>query len=1041
MKSINLWGRIVAVAALLLLAVGGTAFAQLQTGNLYGTVTDEQGAALPGVTVTLTGGGAPQVQVTNAQGQFRFLGLGPGSYDLKAELEGFSTIDYPNIAINIGRNTQIEVKLSAAVEDVITVTAESPLLDERRISTGATVAQTELEKIPTARDPWAILQTTPGVLTDRINVGGNESGQQSQYVGPGSGGDQAIWSVDGVVITDMAALGSSPAYYDFDAFEEMQVTTGGSDTTIATGGVVLNMVTKRGTNEWRGSGRYYVTDDANQSDTSFEDSELGQPGPWNATARARNFVAGIVTDPGGQHAQASFKAGNRIVNVKDYGAEVGGPIIKDRLWIWGSYGRNKVDLLTVSDVSDFTDLETKNAKLNAQIAANNSATGFYFDSEKTKIGRNAGPTRPQETTWNQSHFGDTPTAYKLEDTHIFSSNFYLTGLYSKVNGGFQLVPQGGLNSTAYLDENSVWHNTFELYQTGRPQTQYKLDASNFFNTGSLSHELKFGAGYRKAEVTSLSRWGGLGYTVNGPQFFGTAQNVVEVARDAFYTVEQKYDSAYVQDTLTVGNLTANLGLRYDKQGGTNEPSTARANPFLPTVLPQVTFNGGDIGFEWTDITPRLGLTYALGAERKTLLRASYSRFADQLGTGAAAQLNPLVGLGYAYFYTTNPGTGNIGVGELGGFLGYSGNVNPNTGGLLQSNGVDPDLSAPLTDEILLGVEHALLPEFVVGVNLTYRKLTNQLESELLVFDSTDPFSNANLNSIGRRHRRDDYIPGYITPFNGIPSGATNRAITVCNPGVTPSQCFSNPAARHVEVVPLQTPDGKPYTLTFYQLRPGISSRNGSFLENGDREQEYKGASLVFNKRLANRWMLRGNFTWADWNWSKVPDSELENPTHFLGGGQDGDPVLQGSGTGSGSKGGVYINSEWSYSVNGMYQVVPDRPWGFNVALNLTGRQGYPIPYFQRVTLDTNQQLASYNIQVTPRPDTYRLDDIHIVDARVEKEFNFSDFGLTAGIDVFNLFNESYVLQRNHRLAQTTSDHVREITSPRVLRFGVRLSFR
>lgn len=129
MKSNNLWRRI-AVAALMLLVASGTAFAQLQTGNLYGTVKDDQGAALPGVTVSLTGGGAPQVQVTNAQGQFRFLGLGPGSYALKAELEGFSTIDYPNISINVGRNTEIEVTLSAAVEDVITVTAESPLLDE-----------------------------------------------------------------------------------------------------------------------------------------------------------------------------------------------------------------------------------------------------------------------------------------------------------------------------------------------------------------------------------------------------------------------------------------------------------------------------------------------------------------------------------------------------------------------------------------------------------------------------------------------------------------------------------------------------------------------------------------------------------------------------------------------------------------------------------------------------------------------------------------------------------------------------------------------
>src|SRR3954471_20808070 len=465
MKSINLWGRIVAVAALLLLAVGGTAFAQLQTGNLYGTVTDDKGASLPGVTVTLTGQGAPQVQVTNAQGQFRFLSLPPGNFDLKAELEGFSTIDYPNIVINVGRNTTIEVKLSPAVEDVITVTAESPLLDERRISTGATVSQTELEKIPTSRDPWAVLQTTPGVLTDRINVGGNESGQQSAYVGPGSTGDQAVWSVDGVVITDMAALGSSPAYYDFDAFEEMQVTTGGSDASIATGGVVLNMVTKRGTNEWRGSGRYYVADKSTQGDLNISNSDLGQAGPWN-----------------GNHAQTAFKQGNRIDQNEEYGAEIGGPIVKDRLWIWGAYSRQQIDLLTISDFSDRTTLKDWNGKLNAQVTPTNSATLFAFDGDKVKIGRNASPLRPQETTWNQSGFGPSPTGYKAEDTQIIGSDFYLTGMYSVVNGGFQLVPQGG-DALAYRDLNQVWHNSFLLNQIERPQRQGKADAANFFNLG------------------------------------------------------------------------------------------------------------------------------------------------------------------------------------------------------------------------------------------------------------------------------------------------------------------------------------------------------------------------------------------------------------------------------------------------------------------------------------------------------------------------------------------------------------------------------
>lgn len=105
------------IILLTILLSGTPAQAQLQTGNLYGTVTD-QGSALPGVIVTLAGGGAPQVQVTNAQGQFRFLGLSPDSYSLGAVLEGFESITYPNIVINVGRNTTIEVALNpAAVED------------------------------------------------------------------------------------------------------------------------------------------------------------------------------------------------------------------------------------------------------------------------------------------------------------------------------------------------------------------------------------------------------------------------------------------------------------------------------------------------------------------------------------------------------------------------------------------------------------------------------------------------------------------------------------------------------------------------------------------------------------------------------------------------------------------------------------------------------------------------------------------------------------------------------------------------------------
>src|SRR5690349_3869185 len=118
-----------ATAFALLLAMALPGLAQQQTGDLYGTVSDDQGQALPGVTVTLTGeAGAPQVQVSDEQGRFRFLNLYPGIYDLKAELDGFSTVERKELGVKLGGKVNLEITLNAAVKDVITVTGESPIL-------------------------------------------------------------------------------------------------------------------------------------------------------------------------------------------------------------------------------------------------------------------------------------------------------------------------------------------------------------------------------------------------------------------------------------------------------------------------------------------------------------------------------------------------------------------------------------------------------------------------------------------------------------------------------------------------------------------------------------------------------------------------------------------------------------------------------------------------------------------------------------------------------------------------------------------------
>ncbi|MDH3525817.1 MAG: TonB-dependent receptor, partial [Acidobacteriota bacterium] len=354
-----------------LLFVAGVAVAQDDTGNCYAVVSDSQGARLPGVTVTLTGYGAPRIQVSNAQGEVRYLNLDPGRYQLSAELEGFGTVEYPNVDVRVGRNTSLEITMSEAVEETITVTSESPLLDERKISSGTTVSQIELEKIPTARDPWSILSQTPGVMVDRINVGGNESGQQSVFTAPGVSDDENAFLIDGVETTDMAAVGASATYYDFDQFSEMQFTTGGSDVTKVNAGVSVNLVTKRGTNEFRGSARFMRTDD------NFFNGALEQKIPDAPAGDLGPNQSGFV--------------GNTINKVTEYGFEAGGPVVRDKFWAWGSFGsndiKNRTGAATFSAVqADDTILENTAVKLNAQFTPSNSATGSWNNGDKNKFG-------------------------------------------------------------------------------------------------------------------------------------------------------------------------------------------------------------------------------------------------------------------------------------------------------------------------------------------------------------------------------------------------------------------------------------------------------------------------------------------------------------------------------------------------------------------------------------------------------------------------------------------------------------------------------
>ncbi|HVT02676.1 MAG TPA: carboxypeptidase regulatory-like domain-containing protein [Thermoanaerobaculia bacterium] len=960
---------VLAGAILIALLVTGTAVAQFQTGNIYGKVVTKEGSGLPGVTVTLTGLGAPQTFYTDDQGVFRFLNLSPGKYSVKADLAGMGSVVQNNLEVNVAKNSSVTLTLSPSIEQSITVMAEAPLVDTRKTGTGATVTRIELEQIPTARDPWVIMGQAPGVQLDRVNVGGSESGQQDVVVAKGASDSEKTFNVDGVNITDTGAVGSTPTYYDFDSFEEIQITTGGSDPRIQTPGAQLNMVTKRGTNDFKGGAHYFYT-----------------PNDWQSDP-------GVTGSP-----SAYLQNGNQINKIDDYGAELGGPLWKDKVWFWGAYSKNKIKLFTAQPVGsdpnrDNTTLENANGKINAQVLKNNTFTYLYTYGNKVKLGRFADPTHPPETTEDQS--GPTHL-YKLEDTQILSQNLYVTLLYAHVFSPFQFVPEGG-NVQPYIDADGVWHRSYFAYTTARPQDSYRTDGSSFFRTGTLDHELKFGFGYRKTPVTSTST-----YPVTGVlgDFSQGDPAVALLTRPGNPDYSVNYTDLYAGDTLTRGDLTIQGGLRYDLQKGRNNPSISAANALIPDILSAINYAGDKRSLEWKSISPRIGLTYSLGSSKHSLIRASYNRYVDQLAGNIIGAGNPIIysqGLYYNWkdangdkFVTRN----EILIDE--GVYGPYGSIDPDHPGQATPTArFDYSMKAPKTDEVILGFETQLLPELSVGVDYSYRKFTDIAWARHEKTPGSNDF-----------YSTSDFVP--VANLTGtLPNG----------------QAFSIPNFALKNGVPS-------FAYTVITNRPGYT-------------QQYNGLDLFAVKRMSNHWMLRGNVSLNDRK-QHLSNSGIEDPTNLLltslgnygcsscSGGQVVDKSY-------GTHRETYINSKWSTSLTSLIQL----PFTSTFGLAVNARQGYPVPYYYRVNNGDGQ--GSKNVLING-VDGKRMPVEKELDIRLAKDIKFGRFGLNVGVDMFNVSNERTVLQRQPRLyrklntANAAGDHVLELQSPRIIRLATRLTF-
>lgn len=938
-------------------------------GSIYGKVADPEGLALPGVTVTLASAYFPdRTVVTAEEGTFRFIRLPVATdYKLTFELVGFNTVVREKIIVRFGRNVTLNIVMEpTTLEEEVTVVAKSPIIDTRKTQVGITVSEEMLQDLPTSRNPWVIMDLVPGMLVDRVDVGGNEAGQQSSYYGHGSHEDDSLWYVDGGNITDNSALGAAPAYMNISNYEELQINYGSNDVMTPTGGVSLNIVSYRGGNKYSGS--FYL------------DAERAA---WQRENVPSDMEAAGYTSAG-------------VNRLYLYGANFGGPLVRDKAWFYLAWGVQDIDAKTLAGLSDKTWLVSGYAKLNLQLNPNIRAEGFYEYDNKNKWGRAwiGYAYQAPESLWDQTGPG---AMYKGELEFMFG-NLLMTTRVSLMDGGFLLEP-AGWGSGNYFNRQyyptTYWTGNCDYYGTDRDQWNINFVGTYFAeNVMGADHEIKFGADYVWAKTTTYDLYEGNAVIADRgssyADFYGaTVDPWIEawIMRDYYINYAFTRYSAYIQDMMTFGNLAVTLGVRYDQEKSVVKDQATGASPHMSSFLPALTIDEWDPGVSWKTLSPRLSISWDIFGTGKDVLKISASRYGSQSGNNLADHVNP-GGWTEIDLLWIDDGDGKIQDSELFGYdwdtgqlvnrnnvdywLWYSGFDPADPTALKAVNKIDPDFNSPLLDELMISYQKELMTDFAARLELFYKK----------------------------RHKID-------WDFNYFTDGHVETAA---------DQIVDSQVTREGE-----TKDVYGYTEWPY----------GEYRANSGRYTRYLAGQLVLTKRLSNRWMLDASFTYSDW---KFYFGDRDQAGEDLGNYDFYDGGVEAPESGGSGMTDVFVNSRWQAKLMGLYQL----PLGVNISATLIAREGYVIPRYVEVNAPKIE--SDYELFFGKQGDT-RLPTFWIANLRLEKVFEVGENSrVVLSADGFNITNNNMSLKKEAKIDNVDFLDSKRIVNPTVFRFGVRYEF-
>jgi hypothetical protein len=625
---------VVSLVLVTLLLSARDAAAQGQSGSIAGVVRDTTGAVLPGATVEASSPALIEKVrsvVSDGQGRYQIVDLRPGTYTVTVTLSGFSTVKRDGIELTAGFTANVNADMRVgAVEETVTVTGESPIVDTQNVARLATVSREAMDVLPTDRNFVSFAAMTPAVLVTgvRQNVGGSIPETGMNLVVHGSRASDSLVTVEGMPIINGGGTGGLMYgnYLNNAMAQEITFQTDSHNAEFERATVYSNFIPREGSNSFRGS---------------FLSRYAGQG--WQATNLDEEQIA------------RGLRTGNLINRIWDANPAAGGPILRDRLWVYASY-RHWGTYNTVAgafDPMDYSALfyepsekqslfpvwhQSAVARFTTQINQRNKLN-IYYDWQYTYFGNCFVPTYLTAVS--------ACPEYKNIPQYIVQGS-WSSPVTNKLllEAGGTITPQDfhgyrrpGVSETQFAINDPLAPQGYPT-SWGASATGYgynRSDQMNFRGSASYvtgSHAVKVG-------FTLLHAWrfntqepnNSVTLSLRNRQPFSITQYATPLQ---FHETLRYNLGLYAQDQWRIRRLTMNYGVRLDFLNARSDPHDIPAGPFTPARR----FDAIENVPNWKDVDPRFGVSYDLFGDGRTALKASVGRYVVGESYAIAAGTNP-----------------------------------------------------------------------------------------------------------------------------------------------------------------------------------------------------------------------------------------------------------------------------------------------------------------------------------------------------------------------------------------------------------------